>query len=356
MNVRLLSIEGCLVFGVMALGRCPAAETAPPAPKPSGHAIEFSTPKGKSATTNVAPVPRFSDSLPQFQPNERGQWDFLKPDTPGGTLPAPVAVAPLVVPSRQMLELLEARKNWATMTPETLLGVDSTDETLNLSLKGDKRSGPGDSPRALNHTLLGADGDTTAGDEQLLLRKRLGLPVARSDRERTASFGERTASFRESESAVRPIPGLETDAGLFSSGALDHQVPASGFTFGRDKLSLFDPDKRKFRQDEFKRALDGLPSSVWGPGSTWLDMLNGAPGSSWQVNGGSSVSPRPLLPGPSAASDARFAPLPPSAAVSLDKSVLPGDSLLQPAAQPQPQPQPSPAPAPANFNPPKRPF
>jgi len=122
-NFKML-LAGALTAVVLS---ATAQKGAPPSSKP----IIFSPPAGENAVSN-APLllPRLSDR-PNFGNEVRAPVSIFDAQTP--SLPLPVSPpAPTLSRAdvRRLQKMLDERENWALLTPEEILGVDTSGNTL----------------------------------------------------------------------------------------------------------------------------------------------------------------------------------------------------------------------------------
>jgi len=103
-----------------------AQKDAPPSSKP----IIFSPPAGENTVSN-APLlfPRLSDR-PNIGNQVRAPVSIFDVQTPSLPLPVPPPAPALSrADVRRLQKILDARENWALMTPEEILGVDTSGNT-----------------------------------------------------------------------------------------------------------------------------------------------------------------------------------------------------------------------------------
>ncbi len=98
---------------------------------PSSKAIIFSAPAGENAASNAPSLlPRLSDR-PDFADEVRAPVSVFGVQAPSVPLPLPSAAPALSSAEAQRLQkMLDVRDNWALMTPEEILGVDTFKNTL----------------------------------------------------------------------------------------------------------------------------------------------------------------------------------------------------------------------------------
>jgi len=95
----------------------------------SGQSIIFSSPQAddaQPAAPSLAPDNSTPATLPGTMPAPMSLFNYNKPNS---SLPAP-AVPVDSLQQQRMRKLLEERKNWALMTPEEILGVNTTENML----------------------------------------------------------------------------------------------------------------------------------------------------------------------------------------------------------------------------------
>src|SRR5208282_2110094 len=129
MNFRPANFRMSLLAGALsaALLSAAAQSGAPPSSKP----IIFSAPAGDNAASNAPSLaPRFSDRL-NFANEVRAPVSVFGVQSPSLSLPGPSSVPTLSSAEAQRLQkMLDERENWALMTPEEILGVDTFRNTL----------------------------------------------------------------------------------------------------------------------------------------------------------------------------------------------------------------------------------
>ncbi len=98
---------------------------------PSSKAIIFSAPAGDNAASNTPSLaPRLFDR-PNFANEVRAPAPVFGVQSPSLSLPVPASAPTLSSAEAQRLQkMLDARENWALMTPEEILGVDTFRNTL----------------------------------------------------------------------------------------------------------------------------------------------------------------------------------------------------------------------------------
>ena len=129
MNLRRTDFRIPLLAGALSvLVLSVAAQNGAP---PSSKAIIFSAPAGEKGTSNaLSLVPRLS-GRPHFGNDVRAPVSVFDIQSP--SLPPTV---PLSAPTlsrtdlKRLQKMLDERENWALMTPEEILGVDATGDTL----------------------------------------------------------------------------------------------------------------------------------------------------------------------------------------------------------------------------------
>jgi hypothetical protein len=118
-----------LLAGVL-LAACLSAAAQNGAPPP-GKAIVFSAPTGENAASNMPSLlPRLSDR-PDFANEVRAPVPVFGLQDPSQPLPVP-SRAPVrsSAEAQRLQKMLDVRDNWALMTPEEILGVDTFKNTL----------------------------------------------------------------------------------------------------------------------------------------------------------------------------------------------------------------------------------
>ncbi len=123
-NFRISLVAGALAAAVLSAA---AQNGAPPSSKP----IIFSAPAGDNAASNTPSLmPRLSDR-PNFGNEVRAPVSIFDAQTPSLPLPVP-ARAPMLsrAEAQRLQKMMDARENWALMTPEEILGVDTSRNTL----------------------------------------------------------------------------------------------------------------------------------------------------------------------------------------------------------------------------------
>jgi hypothetical protein len=98
---------------------------------PSSKPIIFSAPAGDNAASNAPSLlPRLSDQ-PNFANELRAPVSVFDVQSPSSPLPVPAGAPMLSRAEAQRLQRMQdARENWALMTPEEILGVDASRNTL----------------------------------------------------------------------------------------------------------------------------------------------------------------------------------------------------------------------------------
>ncbi len=123
-NFRMPLLASALAAVVLSAA---AQKDAPPSSKP----IIFSAPAGENAVSN-APLllPRLSEP-PNFGNEVRAPVSIFDAQTPDLPLPvSPPAPALSRADVRRLQKMLDERENWALLTPEEILGVDTSRNTL----------------------------------------------------------------------------------------------------------------------------------------------------------------------------------------------------------------------------------
>ncbi|MGD0251133.1 MAG: hypothetical protein ABSC01_00370 [Verrucomicrobiota bacterium] len=129
MNFRPVAFRMPLLAGALAaVFLSAAAQNGAP---PSSKAIIFSAPAGENAASNAPSLsPRLSDR-PDFANELRAPVSVFDAQGPTPPLPAPSRAPMLSSAEAQRLQkMLDERENWALMTPEEILGVDTSRNTL----------------------------------------------------------------------------------------------------------------------------------------------------------------------------------------------------------------------------------
>ncbi len=129
MNFRPADFRKLLLAGALSavLLSAAAQNGAPPSSQP----IIFSAPAGDNTATNTPSLlPRLSDQ-PNFANELRAPVSVFDAQGPSLPLPVPSGVPTLSRSEAQRRQkMLDVRENWALMTPEEILGVDTSRNTF----------------------------------------------------------------------------------------------------------------------------------------------------------------------------------------------------------------------------------
>jgi hypothetical protein len=131
MSFSFSRLQVCLIT-VMVVSSGVLVCSAQTGGKERGWPIEYSTPKGDEAGTNLIQFPSKKDSLKQlgedfYQPPQ----SLAPPSSLDGVVARPIRPpAGPMIQNKRVKELLERRKNWIFMNPEDLMSGPTVDEIL----------------------------------------------------------------------------------------------------------------------------------------------------------------------------------------------------------------------------------
>ena len=129
MNFRTADSRRWLLAGALLAAFLPAAaqNDAPP----PGKAIIFSSPAGEIAASNAPSLAPQLSGRPDFANQLRAPVSVFDAQGPSLPLPLPPGLPALSRTEVQRQQrILDQRENWALMTPEEILGVDTSRNTL----------------------------------------------------------------------------------------------------------------------------------------------------------------------------------------------------------------------------------
>ncbi|HEY1719546.1 MAG TPA: hypothetical protein VGH42_14795 [Verrucomicrobiae bacterium] len=207
----------------------------------AGQSISFSSPANSDGSSDASSLSAKTTDLPDL-PNElRAPPSFNSEDIPA----TPQSFAPAASPAQgeRLKKLLDDRSNWALMTPEEILGVDTPEKILQVS--GRDAAGQKKNPTAVDRYYQRQDQAQTSGSK--------GYDYKARDQNEADAFNPVSSRLGNSGQILNQPPVIAPENGI-----LGGQSDDSGWSklFGSSQQPPVSDPAQQAAADRFKQLLE----------------------------------------------------------------------------------------------------